>query len=640
MKKNYLMSALIALVAVACSVEEADQNIQPDAKGLAVSASVEQPGDGTKTSLDGLNVKWSVGDRIYLTDGTNCAIYEAESAALSTSFKYVSGAEELTGEVYAYYPAENVTGFNDGTFTATIPAVQPYVAGGFADGINPMTAKATVDEGSLSLNFKNLMSYVKLPIADSNADGKVLISMSLSSPSASLCGTATVTVGDEGVASMSLIGSNTVEVRGIASVLSSDAVPVYVAVPALELGKLQVTSMTDESHEYYSQSKTAANSLKALRSKIYTYNTVELGAFTDKDALVKSTAANCYMIDAASQSYVIIPLSQAIAGWDRIKSIEPSNTFDKTKITYGTRSIKSRWLDNADGTIEMLYINDQDLMLSLNGCSNGSNAVVDLKNFEEDEVVAWSWHLWFTDYKPGTDQEHTTGGTVCTTTSPAFQEGGLYYGKVLMDRNLGATATGVSGAIPQPSSKTAAQSFYGLFYQFGRKDPFATSGEVTSVNRSNITTYAYAAQNPGTFIKGTGAWSYTDANSSYVTDPWNSDGTKSEFDPCPDGWRLPKNSVESTELVYSGMGKDSFVSGNNTGNLWCGMWIPAAGYRGPVDAERASINSYYYTFSTVPISAGKAYMFYSCSTGATVFTGSSATANSRAYGLTLRCVEE
>ena len=74
------------------------------------------------------------------------------------------------------------------------------------------------------------------------------------------------------------------------------------------------------------------------------------------------------------------------------------------------------------------------------------NAVIAAKN--SSDVILWSWHIWI----PATDVEDIDEGFVAS-------------GKKIMDRNLGAIYKAATGAVP-------AKNTYGLYYQWGRKDPF------------------------------------------------------------------------------------------------------------------------------------------------------------------------
>ena len=66
--------------------------------------------------------------------------------------------------------------------------------------------------------------------------------------------------------------------------------------------------------------------------------------------------------------------------------------------------------------------------------------------------IIWSWHIWFTD-------------------EPLMKKSNSF---VVMDRNLGATHAPVSPT--EPTGGELSET-YGMYYQWGRKDPFAAPGD-------------------------------------------------------------------------------------------------------------------------------------------------------------------
>lgn len=127
--------------------------------------------------------------------------------------------------------------------------------------------------------------------------------------------------------------------------------------------------------------------------------------------------------------------------------------------------------------------------------------------------ILWSWHIWVTRIMPKDHQYKNGAGT-------------------MMECDLGAAYV-ESDAYPWSS---------GLYYQFGRKDPFwgdrsCTLNGWNKVRRDATTgTESYAAAHPTTFI----------CNSRYDLGHWlhSGDGrlwrrTKSISDPCPPGYVVP-----------------------------------------------------------------------------------------------------
>ncbi len=152
------------------------------------------------------------------------------------------------------------------------------------------------------------------------------------------------------------------------------------------------------------------------------------------------------------------------------------------------------------------------------------NALLAAKDAEGK--VLWSWHIWLTDM-PGNQVYNNGAGT-------------------MMDRNLGATS----------ASKADGVKTYGLFYQWGRKDPFLAAGTAGGTEPAASTA---EWPEPAMSDPAVGTRSYADANpmSFIVTDPdndhdydedwlwqtkndkrWGAGGGKTVDDPCPYGYRV------------------------------------------------------------------------------------------------------
>lgn len=167
---------------------------------------------------------------------------------------------------------------------------------------------------------------------------------------------------------------------------------------------------------------------------------------------------------------------------------------------------------------------------------------------DESGNILWSWHLWLSKKSNNPLNDYSTYSN----------------GVTFMNRNLGAY--GNSNGSTEKSSLILDS--YGLYYQWGRKDPFlrpyyhdCSGGDDEYVyNGSNSAAYveyvelssengtvAYTIANPTTFITnaacvdeengdGIGDWLST-ADSSL----W-SGTTKTLYDPCPYGWKVPAGS--------------------------------------------------------------------------------------------------
>ena len=140
------------------------------------------------------------------------------------------------------------------------------------------------------------------------------------------------------------------------------------------------------------------------------------------------------------------------------------------------------------------------------------NAVIGA--YDANDELIWSWHVWATDYDPEGENASVE-----------------LNGYTMMTRNLGALANG-------NATTSEILASYGLYYQWGRKDPFIgpstykiSSGQGAAMyNDSGSRTYVtmvassaetgtmdYAVKHPLTFVTGVAEsnndwlWSKSDA---------------------------------------------------------------------------------------------------------------------------------
>ena len=266
--------------------------------------------------------------------------------------------------------------------------------------------------------------------------------------------------------------------------------------------------------------------------------------------------------------------------------------------------------------------------------------------------ILWSWHIWVTNYDPDTP---SNGTTYSVTNS-----GGHIY--TFMDRNLGAT-----------TATAGAQTSMGLYYQWGRKDPFPPSSSVnsnvepvvygadgTEISIYNLEQTVNVANNlansilhPDVFYKGlnnsnTGYDWYTSTNdlSSQNGSLWGganktSPTGKTIFDPCPAGWRVPAS--EGGYSPWSILGADRTAISSvgtfaNYGVTWsaiiAGFW-PAAGYRMSSDGSLISTGTLGVYWSASASSFASSALHFSDGEGVVT-----AYPIVRAYGFSVRCVKE
>lgn len=223
------------------------------------------------------------------------------------------------------------------------------------------------------------------------------------------------------------------------------------------------------------------------------------------------TPSNCYMATKAQTRYLFNPM---VGG-----SATPLETA-KIKLLWQTNANLIKYLDLRDG-VASFYV---DEVIPGNALIGAYNA---------DGEIIWSWHVWVTNYTPA---ESVTMMTV----------------------NLGAERN-------SNGSKDAQEIYesYGMYYQWGRKDPFVGPRDYKFTGNKDAKLYddqgyetyldyvdsaesegtvAWAIANPTSLIRGAenNARDWLYAN--HDNELWSAD-SKTEYDPCPAGWRVADASV-------------------------------------------------------------------------------------------------
>ena len=347
--------------------------------------------------------------------------------------------------------------------------------------------------------------------------------------------------------------------------------------------------------------------------KLYTA-TINLEEKYNGVDLSKNGTANSYIISAAG-SYKFTPTKG--------NSNESVGTIDFAEVlweSFGT---------DVTPTVGDLVKNAkyEDGVISFDASDLEGNAVIAAKDASGN--ILWSWHIWLTDQPEGQEYYNNAG--------------------TMMDRNLGATSAtpGDVGAI-------------GLLYQWGRKDPFLGSSSISSntIAKSTIAwpssvssksngTIAYATANPTTFIKYNSNnydWYYTGSSSTDNT-RWT-ESSKSIYDPCPSGWRVPDggdNGIWSKALGSSSyFTQSSLYDSTNEGMNFSGkfgsastIWYPASGYRYRGDGSLGGVGNYGHGWSASPYNDSAYYLSFD-------YSGSvdPSYSSPRAAGYSVRCLQE
>lgn len=354
-----------------------------------------------------------------------------------------------------------------------------------------------------------------------------------------------------------------------------------------------------------------------------------------------SSPSNCYIATQPETRYRFNP---CIGGGST-----PLNTAE-VKIIWQTGDDLIKYLDMRDGSATFYLAEALDKDDNPTGKVEDGNAVIG--GYDADGNLVWSWHIWVTNNNP---EQNTI----------------VINGTTMMNYNLGAwdNSNGESNGEKILGS-------YGLYYQWGRKNPmpgpftwnfisneddhiFNDEEEIIYIDyvesTSETGTTTWATLNPMAMILGVKENSYNWLFDTTDDTLWN-ETSKSEHDPCPDGWRVPSSSVFATLSIAE---KDDAMSWEEAQPMYGWMledstsgqqhFFSAAGRRNYLDGRLDNMNDnldlpvpwsgYYWTATAEGEDA--AAMYFNLNTETRSWNGfDAAYPMHRANALPIRCVRE
>ena len=601
--------ALAGLLLSSCAVEEVPVT---EHTILAV-----MEGDQTRTSVtDGGVFSWSAGDQVWLqtTNGSVVGTLSSGAETSSAEFTYGGFVGEMTGKaVYPYNDGHSISGE---VLNFVLPA--SYDLGSSLTNTN--AAMYGVNVGG-TIRFNHLAGVMRFKFKDVPAGvNKFTITLD-KKINGTFAADLTADYPVIETSSYSTASEKTITLNFNALTAKSD-ISVYVPLPIGTYNSLEL-GLYDDGQSVWTYSKSVTNTVS--RKSLKLMPVVTLGGSVDGDIeggvadLSANGTANSYIVSAAG-SYKF----STVKG-NSSESVGVVASAEVLWETFGTNVTP-----NVGDLVKNASYSDGYITFQTADTFKEGNAVIAAK--DASGKILWSWHIWLTDQP----------------------QGQVYYNNAgtMMDRNLGATSA-------TPGDVAAL----GLLYQWGRKDPFLGSSSISRNIEAKSTgtwpsavssdssngTIAYATVNPTTFITGNDSnddWYYTGASTTDNTRWTTSTTTKSIYDPCPSGWRVPDggdNGIWSKALGSSSYFiQSSLYDSPNGGMNFSGkfgsdqtIWYPASGYRLYGDGGLLSVGYDGYCWSASPSSS----IAYGLCFG---YKGLVVPSNdySRAIGYSVRCLQE
>ena len=648
--KKIITSILALSLIVSCQINELASEHGPADDNLYASI---EPVNMTKTVMDeNNNVLWSDGDKLVAfmktTLGVKYQIMEQFVGTTTGGFSKLNepgneddleSGQELDHNVVLYPHSYDVWCMKNDDNVPTqsyrlnvmLPEAQSYEENTFGIGTFPMIAVSPDNK----LTFRNICGGLKLQFKGVDKIKSIKLE---GLGGEKISGKSTVVGYVDGSAPVITMASDDESYSHVIldcgeGVQLSETTPTtfIIAVPPMEFAsglKITVTDTDGLSRTLKNSSSNTIKSSSLLTFPVITYEpeTPDPEPVPESVNLSEEGTANSYIVSSAGSYKFSTVKGNSSESVGAVASAEVLWESFGTDVTPNVGDLVKN-AAYSDG-----YITFQTAEIFKEG-----NAVIAAKDASGN--ILWSWHIWLTD-EP---------------------EGQVYYNNAgtMMDRNLGATSAtpGDVGAL-------------GLLYQWGRKDPFLSSSSISSSTEAKSTiiwpsplssdsssgTIEYATANPTTLItngsntdSSNADWYYTGSSSTDNTRWTTSSSSKSIYDPCPAGWRVPdggKNGVWSKATgfssyytgicTYDGINKGMNFSGKLGADA--AIWYPASGVRSCASGLLFEVGSYGYYWSASPTSHGSKEVYNLFLTNSSGLNPSDYDFRSFAYSV--RCVKE
>lgn len=469
--------------------------------------------------------------------------------------------------IYAYSPYNASAEIIDNALVLNIPTTQPYQAGGTAAGMNPTVASAS----TRSVFFKHVCGVIKLKLANpefgmvkkvtmTTAEGAPLSGYGRVNLDFNLYEDPQFSFGDEPSESVTIdCGDKPIEITMGGSFFH------FVVAP----GTYETLVFTIENTDGKIYESRTMEPLTVKRGQIADAGLARVYIeefFYGKANCIQHAEPGTYTFD--------------VSPYFTTDSYSYAYEFNTRNDLALASSADLLW-QSAQSMITSLTLSEDRKSITFTAAKQG-NALVAIRDAEG--TILWSFHLWISPVE-----------------TVLYPNG--YY---VLDRNLGAR-----------SNTKGEKSSWGLYYQWGRKDPMPELMKGNATWWASATCYKmdnsdfridgiatgpgvdhyYAIKHPTTFIKKAGStnvdWIYEGGNDRLWGNPEGHSKPniktlkKSIYDPCPEGYMVPPmdlfsaNGVTKGEITnFPAFGGEPAATATNSGRTLTtsgiNQWYPAA----------------------------------------------------------------
>ena len=431
-------------------------------------------------------ILWSSLDEImvFSQDGAASSLYTLSSQDEKGVGTFVSSEPVKGSGRSAVYPADAFLGYSqDGSLRVDLSGLnsQSY-SSGLSDkpavGCYPLWAVEDSQENG-KFAFNGICGCFVLQLNDYQGFDVKISSVEIKSASKSLSGifrvnpsTGSITAEDSQTKSgIKLTSDNAIPISGQTPVLGGATECFLIAIPAgtYPAGDLSFVITDDQGRVF---SKTISSEVELTPGKVKKMAKLQLTLFYGK--------ANCAIVEPGS---TISVNAEPYYSFNPLYGYENNRVMTSAGTKYYDDNAEAvpiwELAEGAGAFSEGSVLSScqySDGIIKVSAGSKRGNALVALK--DESGKILWSFHIWVTD-------------------TPADQAYTNIKGGVFMDRNLGATN------LTRCNTGKTSLDVMGLYYQHGRKDPFACSlskwdsvlSESETVSENNGT-IAYTIQHP------------------------------------------------------------------------------------------------------------------------------------------------